>query len=505
MPWTQLIQLALLGAERAQPGPELSAELTARGVDMSAPLSQVILEGAVLWRQISRVGFPAAAYAYALPAGFDAAAERPCPPQAARTLGRILEGSYAPALEEWLLLLARHNYHLPAECLPLLFDRCVTQPALWPQVRAVIGPRGEWLAPQNPAWRPVFGNPVVTCWETAPTRAERQAVLVYLRQNDPDQARQLLESSWKSESPADRHIFLKTLEAGLSLADEPFLESCLDDSRKETRQAAALLLASLPDSTLSQRLWENGKSWLTFSLTGKAQFKIPAKLPEDMQRDGIGPAGDKGMDWLLQLLARVPPARWEAHFGLSPEAIYTRLSPQATDDPLGEAIQEAVCRHRETRWATAILACWLKDNAAYFKMTPTKSRLLQLVPHAEFSKLAFEAVQESGAPLPERSAIYPLLTQPGRFWDDKLTMAVVTGFQQVIASSKSYGWHLWHYKQLLESAAYACRPSLHDALQKGWPFSSPVWRNWESEVEQLFRVVDFRRRMREELGEGARG
>lgn len=494
MPWNQLIQIALLGAERAQPSPELSKALAARGIDLSAPLARVILEGAVVWRQISRVGYQPPQNVYVLPEPFDATAERPCPPQAARTLGRILEGSYAPALEEWLLLLGRANYHIPPECLPPLFDRCLQQPALWPQVSDLMGPRGRWLAPQNTAWQPFFGIPDIDAWHSSNLLDQRRAALVYLRQNNPERARQLLEASWSEEIAADRVVFLKTLEMGISPDDEPFLESCLDDGRKEVRQVASTLLAALPDSALSQQLWKYGKDWLELSPAGKIKIKTPSRLPDSLIRAGIGPESGKGADWLRQLVSRLTPQHWEAHFGIPPETFYSRLSPE-----LAEAIEEAVAGHRNTKWATAIMAHWLKDNNPQFKMTTTKSRLLSLVPHADFSRLAFEAVKEAGAPLPERSPIFLLLTHPGHFWDDKLTAAVITGFQQLIASSKSYGWRLWHYKQLLSSAAYACRPSLYDALQKGWPFNSPVWHNWQAEVEQLLRIVDFRRRMRGEM------
>ena len=62
-----------------------------------------------------------------------------------------------------------------------------------------------------------------------------------------------MESTFKDETWEDREAFVQRFAAGLSDADEPFLEAVLDDSRKAVRVAAAELLRRLPRSAYAQR------------------------------------------------------------------------------------------------------------------------------------------------------------------------------------------------------------------------------------------------------------
>ncbi|MFN9856892.1 MAG: DUF5691 domain-containing protein, partial [Pseudanabaena sp.] len=111
--------------------------------------------------------------------------------------------------------------------------------------------RGQWLAVQNPEWNYVATEDE-SVWETG-SNAARLMWLTKLRLQEPNQARQLLESTWKQESASDRAAFLKVLGNGLSMADEPFLEALLDDRSKEVRRVTVDLLTCLPESRFCQR------------------------------------------------------------------------------------------------------------------------------------------------------------------------------------------------------------------------------------------------------------
>src|SRR5437762_1943286 len=75
-------------------------------------------------------------------------------------------------------------------------------------------------------------------WETSP-RAARELLLQQLRSTDPARAREQLAQTWETEGADERAAFLATFRTGLSLDDEPFLESALDDRSKVVRRTAA--------------------------------------------------------------------------------------------------------------------------------------------------------------------------------------------------------------------------------------------------------------------------
>ncbi|MCB9295169.1 MAG: hypothetical protein H6559_18910 [Lewinellaceae bacterium] len=66
----------------------------------------------------------------------------------------------------------------------------------------------------------------------------------------------LLEGNALSEKQA----LLREMEQQPGAYDETFLEVCLDDSRKEVRTAAALLLAACPPPALQGRLFARARA-----------------------------------------------------------------------------------------------------------------------------------------------------------------------------------------------------------------------------------------------------
>src|SRR5206468_2808474 len=110
--------------------------------------------------------------------------------------------------------------------------------------------RGLWLARQNPEWGYAVGESMDEGrWETG-RLDERMEVLREVRGKDPGRGRELLAGTWEKESPDDRPKLLPALTIGMSAGDEPFLDTVLDDGRKEVRKAAANLLSLLPESRL---------------------------------------------------------------------------------------------------------------------------------------------------------------------------------------------------------------------------------------------------------------
>ncbi len=131
-----------------------------------------------------------------------------------------------------------------------------------------------------------------TVWQTG-RKSTRSLLLRKLRETDPALALGLVASTWSEESAEERAAFLKMLAAGLSMADEPFLEDSLDDRSREVRRVAAGLLARLPGSRLVQRQLERAQAcikWKPGGFLRKAQIEVPAgNLDDGMLRVGVEP------------------------------------------------------------------------------------------------------------------------------------------------------------------------------------------------------------------------
>ncbi|NUQ29232.1 MAG: HEAT repeat domain-containing protein [Acidobacteriaceae bacterium] len=85
-------------------------------------------------------------------------------------------------------------------------------------------------------------------WNTAQLR-QRVHYLESRRKLDPDAARALLEAAWPQQDAEARVRLLIALQAGLGIADEPFLASLAKDRSPRVRSMAAQLLGRLPNST----------------------------------------------------------------------------------------------------------------------------------------------------------------------------------------------------------------------------------------------------------------
>jgi hypothetical protein len=206
-----------------------------------------------------------------------------CPERAVQHLVALLGGgAQRGLLPEWLAELAQRGRRVPAAQLPALLDLGRTQPDLRSAILPALGKRGVWLAAQNPDWgyassklrglrtesetESLSPQSSVLCteWETG-ARAERAALLIDARKHAPELARELLKLTWATEKADDRSAFVSTFEHNLSMADEPLLESILDDRSKEVRRAAAALLVRLPESRLVQRMTARARPLLSVS------------------------------------------------------------------------------------------------------------------------------------------------------------------------------------------------------------------------------------------------
>jgi Family of unknown function (DUF5691) len=246
-----------------------------------------------------------------------------CSPLAGQHLSIMLDGKYSELLPEWLALLASKGKRVPSKYLPELLKLGLLKSSLREAILPILGKRGYWLAAQNPEWSYVGSENTEIVWETGSLDA-RKLLLKRLRKQDPYAALSKLQETWKKQRAEERASLLQVLETGLSMNDEPFLETALDDKRKQVRDIAANLLSKLP-SRLCQRMIARVNMQLTFK-NDRVEVTLPNDCTQEMIRDGIDQSkyssalGEKA-SLLLQMLSFVPPSFWCNSWDATPHQI----------------------------------------------------------------------------------------------------------------------------------------------------------------------------------------
>ena len=508
----QLHQLLRIGSARAGNAlaslAEPLAALLPAGSAIDARLWQGL--GALdLWQRSGLLLPPAAAPLAPAPQEHLAA----CPARAEAWLSLLLRGVHPSNLmEEWLLRLQRHGARLPARFLPNLLETATRQPGFQPLVAPVLGERGRWLASLQPAWSWALPQPEgagrTQLWETG-TPEQRHAVLRAWRADDPAAARQALMDAWKTEAPEQRAALLGKLVIGLNLEDEDFLESALDDRRKEVRAEAQRLLAQLPGSSLSRRMLDRLLPLLRIErpLLGAPRLvlELPAEPDKAASRDGIGAASHPGLGkkagWVVDMLAAVDPGTWPEQFGCTPRGCLA----------LAEKSEFAAVFVRGWTLATMQYAAndptpgvrdWIRDLALWW--IGAAPPLRDAMPRFLFG--AFIAAFRDG-----RDGVFTALIDalPG----DWPTDASMLGLLQTLANDGS-GWapapsarllqrldtaqrqfsplpHPWHFQQLLPGLARAIDPVTAAAFIEHWQLDSES----RGEFNTFFDIVRIRHEM----------
>jgi hypothetical protein len=262
-------------------------------------------------------------------------------------------------------------------------------------------------------------------WRTG-CRAERRDWLAAQRQRAPGPARELLAAGWSRETGDDRAELLQTLAAGLSAADERFLEDALDDRKGQVRQVAAALLAALPESAFVRRAVDRGAG--TLRVEGRELAVIlPGHGDGAAARDGIAaapPASAIGAGaWrLTQVIAAVPLAEWTARLGLAPAALAALPVAGGFRADVHAGWRLAAVGRRDEAWAAALLDADGDDPpgrppAAW----PPAAQLAAVLPARRRLAWASELLASRG---PSRESVAALAACPGP-WPASVADAVL--------------------------------------------------------------------------------
>ncbi len=386
--WNALLQAALLGADRpwalpplAQAGsPDPVAQLLRDArAQSAADAPGLLLRLAGAKAACQRAGWTAPAAAHAPKA--------PAAPES-RTLANA---AWSQLLSQALTLGTPRLQHrvlfamdsamlrAPAALLPALLHAGRQSVALRTHLLPVLGERGRWLAQQNPEWAYACGAQeqadTQTHWAHG-SLEQRCVVLRAERATAPAAARERLQADWDSLAAQDRTALIAILRVGLSLDDEPFLNTQLKDRAQDVRRIAAHLLAALPGSAYAQRITarmaplvvcSQAEPGLLGRMLGRTSPEQRVTLEAPTQPDAEWKAdlleskrpkheslGERAW-WLYQLTRHTPLAWWTAHTGLAPAELLKLAGRSDWTEALVRGWTDAVLWQHDAAWAHAVL------------------------------------------------------------------------------------------------------------------------------------------------------
>ena len=486
--WNDYLTAALIGSEKSA-APNLPPELAEAAQlpdDAAKPTRFLTSAGALaLWR---RVGWRPPITTISIEVA-DAETLPAISRASAGHLREMLGGRFPLLLAEWLREVVRLQRRLPAEILPAVLEYARTHASFRPLVATAGGARAAWLARHNPQWS--FSSSVAEDdWETG-SREQRLAVLRGLRLGDPAAGRAKLESTWKTEPAELRAAFLAELLSGLSVDDEAFLESALDDRSKEVRRVAIDLLARLPQSKLVARMIERAQPLLAFT-PGKllSRARLTVSLPPDADapatRDGVDPKvfgpqktlGAKAV-MLVQIVAAIPLTHWQTAFDQAPVDLLKAVEKDEFARALATGWAWAALRQRDIEWAEALLD---SEVAHHDEFLPAES-LVALLPEEKRAARLVHRLHNGALDRGEHPAWFALGNQFGTF-SNYLPPVLGNALMAKVRRLATGGFPAYFTSTLEEHLARISPQLLATSLQ-GWPMD-------QHGVPSLVEFLNFR-------------
>ncbi|WP_225724976.1 MULTISPECIES: SWIM zinc finger family protein [unclassified Nocardia] len=502
-----LTSAALLGtARRNADATQLAAPVARAAAGLTADPALRLLETAALDGLFARGGISTRSTPIPEPAAEDH--RRRLPDDAAASLGSMLRDR-SPFLPEWFAAAEPHDYRAPDELCGQLLEYARTSADSRDPLLRLAGERGRWLAAQHPEWRTLVRpeTPSDEIWRFG-SPPERITWLTRLRAAEPESALTALTETWPKESGPVKAELLAVLAEGISAADEPLLETALDDRRADVRRTAAGLLALLPDSAFAHRMVERAQAWVPSPhghriaiVAHRLAVELPDTLDDAARRDGIHDrpvefayrwdgAPDPAAGWLRQLMAATPLRHWGQVFGGPREAVTAKM-PNRFRQPILDGWVDAALSQRDSAWAAALFDAGVPSDTAMLR----RRELFALLPAADRTQ---RLLRLDGSWLSELEALLPAMGHP---WPDPLAQhLILLLFERARAAARRPG-------------AYGTGPAAHRSLLAAaavhFPFTAAsavavVARrcaddSWQRAFDQLATAINQRSVMLEEL------
>ncbi len=447
-----------------------------------------------------------------------------CSPEMVELIGTISRDLPRTLLVEALETLNKRKLLLSPELLPGILNLSGEDVRL--KIALVVGERGLWLSTYNPSWfwvketvmsaQKQLSENAEIIWQEGSAK-ERQIVLSQLRRIDPAQAREWLQDGWKGERADTRSRLLATFEEGLSLEDEPFLESCLDDRSAMIKVVAADLLCLLADGAWQQRLLTRGDDLLSYH-ENKLVISFPEDIDPQWERDGFAseqrPSNVGEKDWLArQVLKRIDPQHWERRFERTPQQLLDLAKASDWRETLLISWTQATVTHSRHSWAFPVWAALRallqepgkdRDRAFWEDLI---ERIVKLIPVDQIEARIFDLK-------PDTEEWFTLMAYLPRPWSERISGQCLNELDRYLeaaylrdkdsnaqvdtsSSEKARQLYQWWYG-MLPRIGLAVSPSHFGSAQN--PYSGPGTHSWQwnqihRELIQMNRIIDIRRRL----------
>lgn len=505
-----LSKVALVGMARHAPFPLDPAhpvdELLLH-LEIAEPEQQFLLR-AGLWQVYHLAGYSpanrspseAAAPPESLPA---------CSHRVALLIHEMLGGTHAELLVTALDRLRRAGQRLPHAMLPRILDTSdrALRAALW----HVVGSRGHWLANLNPDWSWVrelssrTGDSLADleqAWHDSDIEG-RCHVLRRARGIDAPTARQWLEQVWSEEKAEHRLRLMRCVAHGLTLDDEPFLETCLTDRSALVKQEASRLLCLLPTSALAVRMRRLAASWLHSKSAAGPVSELQSRLAEEFDsawaRDGLleKPPAQTGRRtwWLSQVMERVPPSCWQEQFDLTPTELLRAIEQDDAASVLRRAWTTSALAHQQSSWYEPLFQALcqelsgMRSNEVH-DLTPWLEPLMQAMSPSVASTLLCSLLADRNLghdrfPWP---AILKSLSIP---WTTSLSRAYLSTVRRALLST--VGSRIMTWLGTLPNAASAIAEECLDEALETWTLPHDPFNHLPFVKHELDRCSDLLR------------
>ena len=505
--WEELIKTALLGTERTEISEDLRSFLEACKLPPVETEEEQLLELLSIYAPMKRASVEDIKLELKKPQKLTR--EKPVNAKIGKSLNVMLGGMYSDALPEFFNLLSQKNRTLPPSSLPDLFEKSLTNPTFWNQIKPVLGNPGEWLLYQNADWDLLWEKGEEIDWKTA-SKTKRTRLLSQIRKSkNPEKAIEHLTATWSQEDWKTKVDFLKELKNGLSKKDESFLENCLKEKRKEIRKQAASLLVKIPKSQLSTDVYNFVEN--SFSLhNGTLKVEFPEEIDErfspllDFSTKGANKTNLKtGLiaNSFGQLFSKIRAGKWEEKFDRAPAEVLKLFLRSNQKELLIENLVYSLKENHSERWAANLLNLWVAGTHNLNFKEWKISELVQTISAEAFNKIALLHLGENETLRGEHSTILKFLQVSTQDWGDDLARIVLLPLKKHVSQLQGFDWSAWHYKEIIKIAAYRISPEFSNRVSDGWDSVGSGWEMWQSEIEQFLGCLKFRVEMHKAFNE----
>lgn len=476
--WNTILNTALLGIEKRGLKKEDLPGVLHPVFEQPASAEEVFLGSAAAVYNLRQCGFVAVRKE-----GLDLpqaeAEQKPYASDASHiALKEIVESGSASLLRFWLEQCTAAGVVVRPDAVPLLLEAGAKTKSLRSLCADCCGNRGKWLSALNPDWTPLTTQPDEELWQTG-TPAQRNEILQRMRGVDATAGRAALQQTWPQESAATKADLLEALRPTLSGDDAEWLETLLAEKSAKVKGAALQLLKAIPSSAVVKSYWDVLSASVQLNTTrgilgiGAKQTVEVALVPVDpavfktgiAQSSGGSAATDEAFV-LHQLIAAVPPALWERHFGMERSEVVQLLSKEHKTKSWLPVMGVAAARFNDLNWLRAVIkteGAGLINEAFY------------LLPQAEAEAYALRFVSD------EATVAY-LLNSIEKFpeeWSPPFAEALLR-----FTANNPYHYHRGWYNNVAQSLPAAVVGKLESFAPKEGYLSS-MWENVSQHIAHL--------------------